>query len=565
MRKINRIAVIVILAATLSAIALFAAGCNEKLPEPPKSVTLNDITFPALREGQLDIEWLGGTYYATRSTLIYFHGEMPNGADDSATFALPAEEYPDDIISENYKRFTDRNLSNLRDLAYYWEKAGFNVGIFHYEQFADDLVSNVYAKIFNNDYLSYKNEGQTITREASKLSHSLTEVFAARYLAYMADKPLRGSEIRFVGNGAGAAFALSAAEYLHNYYAAGQIDGKFLPRRVTLCDPYFSNERADIAIDWKGWEGYPVADKQIATPLEYASKSIAALNAKGMIFEYIESDPDYSDSYGEPYSEADISLHSTILSNTASLDFRQSYSSRLSEYYLAQNRISLDWYLYSMNGSDRTLGFDSDSNIRKDITYPILDDYYQTSDRNSLVYGLSAWTPTTYIKAVVGHKFGQYSQPVDGESAPYVLTKFQSENYQKSDIETPFICGYVFLDENSNQKIDDGFGAFVPNVEITVNYKDGYPAITITTDESGFYKLELKDKAYNNNNISSLDITVKQPSHRYQFVPVVNEGFYDNYLRMEMANIGNLNDNVNLYSYTKTGPKILNCGLKYSK
>lgn len=544
------------------AITVIASACNNK-PTEQEPIQLADITFPTLRQGQLDIEWLGGSYSVTKPTLIYFHGEMPNGADSNVAFELPEEEYPDTIISDNYKKVKDRNLTNLRDLSYYWSKAGFNVGIFHYEQFADDIESNVYAKLFDNSFLSYKSGGTLVTREQSTLSHSLTEVFVARFLDYMSTKPVWGNEIRFVGNGVGASFALSATEYLHSFYNQDKISGNFVPRRVTLCDPYLANQTAKTQIDWKVEDNYSVSAKEITSALQYSADSVSTLNMAGVIFEYIESNEDVQ----EGYSDSEKDEYLTILQNTANLEYRQTYSMLFSENYLWQKRVSLDWYLYSVNGSDVGRGFDTDGNIRKDATYPFLDNYFETSDRGSLIYGLSAWTPTTFTKAIVGHSYSQFfnaapSNPnsPDNKLVPFVLEKFQAENYQKSDITVPFICGYIFLDANSNQKIDDGFGAFLSNVEITIEYRDVPFVKTVKTDQTGFFKVELDSKAYSN--VNYVDIKVKRPSHKYQFMTAVNDSYYNDYMRMDMANMSEQADSMYLSSYTKSGAKIVNCGLK---
>ncbi len=575
MQRTAKSFLIVTVIVLLFAVATLTTACNDKTITTQELVKLADITFPTLRQGQLDIEWLGDAYFASKPTLIYFHGEMPNGADSNVAFELPEDEYPDEIIADVYiraennpqqkvKGFEDRDLSNLRDLAYYWDKAGFNVGIFHYEQFADDLVANVYAKLFNNQQLSYKQDGKTVTREQSTLSHNLTEVFVARFLDYMATKPLKGNEIRFVGNGVGASFALSSAEYLHHFYTQGKVKGNFVPRRITLCDPYFSNEATELSIDWKKEDNFSVSAKTVGSALSYSANSIAALNREGMIFEYIES----NEHIQQDFNDNETGQYKTILDNTASLEFRQTYSTVFSEKYLWQNRVSLDWYLYTINGSDGGYGFNSDSNIRKDVTYPLLDNYALLKDRNSQVYGISAWTPTTFTRAIVGHKYTQFYDPgpsnqgtADDRIAPYVLEKFQSENNQKSDIKLPYVCGYVFLDSNSNQKIDDGFGAFIANAEVTVEYQDAFFSKTVKTDVTGFYKIELDERAYNS--ISYITISIKRPSYKYQYTPAVNDAFYNNYLRMDMANVGSQADSVSLSSsYTKSGAKILNCALK---
>ncbi len=548
------------------AIASFASSCNDKPTPEQEPIKLLDISIPTLREGQLDIEWLGGSYSVAKPTLIYFHGEKPYGADSNVVFELPKAEYPDAIISDNYKKFTDRDLTNLRDLSYYWSKAGFNVGIFHYEQFADDIEANVYAKLFDNSYLSYKSGDALTTREQSTLSHSLTEVFIARYLDYMATKPLRGNEVRFVGNGVGASFALSATEYLHHFYTQGKISGNFVPRRVALCDPCLSSQGAEAQIDWKTEANYSVSSKEIASALQYSADSIKVLNKAGVIFEYIESNEDVQ----EHYSDSEKNDYQTILQNTANLEFRQTYSIFFSENYLWQKRVSLDWYLYSINGSDAGLGGETYKNYRKDLdypTYPFLDNFFRASDRSSQVYGLSAWTPTTFTKAIVGHKYSQFYNAApnnpnspDNKLVPFVLEMFQAENYQKSDITLPYICGYVFIDTNSNQKIDDGFGAFLPNVEITVEYRDVYFIKTVKTDQSGFYKVELDDKAYNS--VNYISIKIKRPSHKYQFMQAVNDEYYNDFMLMDMVNMAQQADSMYLYSYTKAGAKIINCGLK---
>ena len=518
-------------------------------------IKYDNLTIPSdLLEGQLQIEWLGGSYSVIKPTLIYFHGEMPNMSNKRVSFTLDEEEYTDDTYSNNRTRFNDRDLSNIRELYYYWDKAGFNVGIFHYEQFADDTSKNILSKIYDNSNLSYKNGEETITSSNSDLSHSLVEVFVATYLNEFTDRPLRGEEIRFIGNGVGANFALAVVEYMEYFFAKGEISGIYMPRRVTLTDPYLSEDNIDLNIEWKNdsINDFTINDTSIDNALEYTAKSVKALNRKGVIFEYIESDEKYEDFENEDY---DI-----LVENTAMLMFRETYSQNFSADYLALNRISLDWYLYSINGSDRTLGFDTDPNIRKDFTYPILDNYERDKARQSLVYGLSAWTPTTYTKAVVGHIFIQVKPPVDGESETFYLERFQTENNQKSDITSPFIAGYAFLDTNKDGKINNGFGIYLANVEITFKYRDDHREYKVYTDETGFYKFNIKESAYDTSNENYIDINVLRPSFRYKFTNVIKDSFYNDYMKMNMATLESTNDSVFLSSNTKRGPKIMNVG-----
>ena len=130
-----------------------------------------------------------------------------------------------------------RNLDIDRVLYQYWLKQNYNIGIFHYENFADDDLEKLSKKLFNSVDMRYKTEDGY---ENVKIpNYSLTEILAAVFINEIPEEAF-GMEIRLVGNGVGANLALALSDYLYTFYEKGKIKPAILPSRLSLIDPYLS-------------------------------------------------------------------------------------------------------------------------------------------------------------------------------------------------------------------------------------------------------------------------------------------------------------------------------------
>ena len=174
------------------------------------------------------------------------------------------------------------------DLSKYWlDVAKYNVAIFHWERFADETSDNVLAKLFSVPKMKYKTDGDGYETNAVP-KNCLTEVFAALYVKEFADKST-DKEIRWVGNGVGADLAAAAADYMLSFVKKGSLDKKYLPDRLTLCDPYLTAADLHLANDKTKWgvdstEGAMGLVKTFVSDLDaYAAIEVVVPDSNGTV------------------------------------------------------------------------------------------------------------------------------------------------------------------------------------------------------------------------------------------------------------------------------------------
>lgn len=515
-------------------------------------------------DGSCYIEWLNRDYNVSKPTMIYIHGEMEGAYDEKVSLLLDEDNYVLYTTTSAPSNVASGILTEAaggRNLAYYWLRQDYNVGIFHYEIFADDELSNLVKKIFSPVNMRYKLE--TGYENTNIPSHSLTEILAAKLIAAIPDAAT-GSEIRLVGNGAGAILALSTTDYLYTYYGKGENIQNKLPRRLAFVDPYLSTSALP---DGFLWRNLSVADGALS-----ASKDMLEhCTSNGLVVEMIEnvevgaqssggtSIETLTSPYTFEYNDTQLLLKDKLIESAAYLKLRQKYSSMFTELYKAQNRAGVDWYLYSIHGSDDTqIGYptsapdysSSYTNWGPFSTRPMLNDRQRTQTSSSSSrgknYALSAWTPTTWTRAQKGIRFEmkKYStnkKDDDGASmsdihglamyvyTDYTLEKFRSENYQKAmNLDATLVCGYVFNDTNEDRLFNDSAVSGIGNAQLNVLLTKTEDSATVTvkqfttyTERDGFFVLRL-DKDDKGEEISystthTLKITVVPKNSKYHF------------------------------------------------
>lgn len=545
MAKKNTKRIAFILAAAIcvfaAALALQACTDNETEPAPGDYLveTALDIPRPTgLPDYALTIEWMG-TYLRNRPTAIVFHGATTDYSE-KADLTLSESLYTDDVTSSYSKTVFD-DLG--RDLAAYWNRKGFNIGIFHYENFADDSFQNVASKVYSGARMSYRDVNGT-SQALSGLSFNLTEAFVAEWLKTDSAELDGGSydmmEIRFIGVGSGAILALSAADYLNELYEEGKIGSMYLANRIDMLNPYLSHTGVNTVVDYR-------EQTTIGSQLSYASGLVTKLAAKGVVFDLVESRADYYEYDNTNYSDiqlttsdgnvtvtfldsGDSGLYLDIKENSAYLNLRETFSTETvyatafgGNTTIAAENAVLDWYLYTVNGSDYT------SVGRQGNSYPMLDGYNRTgvtSGTSVVKYGVSAWTPTVYLRAVRGVEYTQvrYASSTD---SPYTLSDFQAENFQISGSAMDGvnkIAGYIYLtpDEN-NPYAELRRDRALSGITVTAVFtKTGERDFTVTavTDETGYYEIDIGTEyvGYTGR------VTVNVPANRYQLSAMTTTG-----------------------------------------
>ncbi len=159
-----------------------------------------------------------------RPTVIFVHGWRP----------VPSALYPPNFT---YSDGGGVNTANA------WINDGWNVGIFFWNQFADEAnVQDAEAKIWANDgpqRMRWRN-GYGFYQEAPSGTPSAGELFYQAYLAALTEHPYTGGDIRLAGHSLGSQMVVRLAGLVGDGVEAGQVPAHLLPDRVALLDPYWS-------------------------------------------------------------------------------------------------------------------------------------------------------------------------------------------------------------------------------------------------------------------------------------------------------------------------------------
>ena len=513
MKKTCKIVFIVLmLLTTLSAVY----ACTKKDREK-KYYTVSDIPeLSAVQaDGTLYFEWLR-PYNEYKQTVFVFHGE--EDAENVFNVNLSRNVYSKDVLTAtagfNGRMSTDAS-GNYYLLDQYWlDLAESNVAVFHWERFSDESDTNsVIAKIFSTYKSRYKVNG---TYKENAFSVSLADVVFALYLQEAEKVSLSKKEIRFVGAGTGALLADAVASIA---VRSGLKD--VYPYRVALCDAPLSTGMLTFDVDWLG------AKKEDGTAgLILKMNDLTVLS--GVTTEIYESKEVYSsgESYAYTYAEGtrDAEVVAAAKRSAAYLLIAESYSSSASfDVYKKRKRIAFDWYFYSVIGSDDL----SVGSVNSTDNTNLSVNNWGTNDRRPILnersisnadptnkgrnYGLSAWTPTVYVRALRGISFAQRTNAVQSGhdingkekyryKSEYVLEKFSSENYQVSDMSYSLLCGWIYYDQDSDNKINDGAAqGYSGTLLFTLSYEttDGTEVIfsnmEITAGDDGFFSIRYQD------------------------------------------------------------------------
>ena len=534
--NIRKILAILLVLTLITGLVAVTVACNDDdvTPEQPQDYKFNyeGITQPAgINDYELKIEWIDAegketTFKNQKPVVILFAGITENTRKESYT--LPEDVYVRDILSSSIKDTLNRNTAS------YWIKAGYNVGVFHYESFADDTLDNVSKKIYSKAFNTYK----TLANEVGTANFNLTEAFVSAWKSVVDVADLSGNninmfEVRFIGNSVGANLALSASDYLYEMYVAGKIAGNAVPNRVSIINPYFSNMGDATTVDYR-------TEKTIGSALSYNNQLIEKLAKKGMIFDMYESDEDFYDSYGDRYTgvvvsgnegetvvnftdTGDSALYLNIKKYVAYVNFTETFSQEFPESYKRYDRVVLDWYLYSMGGSDN-----GSVSVRDDGYRAHLDNYSHSSvSYTSLKYAVTAWTPTVYLRAVRGVEYKMVT--ISGSTVkPYYMSIFQSETNQKSNmniLSDYFLCGYVYNAIDDTDFVNLRYDARLSGVKVNLSVAPTDPSnsnaldsskikeYSVYTEEDGFYRFNMPENTYG----YKVDVAVVTPSKNYSY------------------------------------------------
>jgi len=166
---------------------------------------------------------------ATRPTVIFVHGWQPG---------ISATEPPNFTY-----RYMEGYVPKQVNTANAWINAGWNVGIFYWNQFSDEAdVTDAEAKIWTPDgpkRMRWK-RGDGSYQEAPAGTPSAGELFYQAYAAALTEQPYTGGIIRVAGHSLGGQMAVRLTKLVNDAIANGDIPASLRPTRVALLDPYWS-------------------------------------------------------------------------------------------------------------------------------------------------------------------------------------------------------------------------------------------------------------------------------------------------------------------------------------
>jgi uncharacterized protein YjdB len=220
--------------------------------------------FGAGNTSQKYVPGVANPYYnPAKPTVIYAHG-WQNGST-ARMFRESFNYYKNDATYG-----VDINMADA------WINQGWNIGIFYWNQFADEgEVKDAEAKIWTasgpQGMRWRKCDGSYST--AGTTGQSVAELFYNEYVAALASNT--SGNIRVAGHSLGSQLATRLTQLVSDNITAGRIAAKLLPKRVALLDPFFSKDgKSYLGGAWVG---------------EKVRAFVGGLSAKGVAFEHYKS------------------------------------------------------------------------------------------------------------------------------------------------------------------------------------------------------------------------------------------------------------------------------------
>lgn len=158
-----------------------------------------------------------------------------------------------------------------------WIKAGWNVGVFYWNQFSDEFnVEDAEAKIWTatSEKGMRWRKGDGTYDTSNSIKKNAAELLYEEYIKALSG--YKGNDIRIAGHSLGSQMAIRLTKLISDNVDSGKIAPELLPSRVALLDPYFSNlGKYYLNNSWTG---------------EVARNNVASLiNDKNIPFEFYKS------------------------------------------------------------------------------------------------------------------------------------------------------------------------------------------------------------------------------------------------------------------------------------
>lgn len=194
-------------------------------------------------------------YNNNQPTLIYIHGWQRD--------KTPL------LYRETFDRRSETGIT--QDLIAPWKQAGWNTGIFYWNQFGDEPdVRDAEAKIWSlygpKKMRWRKADGSYVD---SNIDQTAAQLFVSSYKSALSG--YTGNNIRLAGHSLGSQMVLVGAKLISDAVDRGEIPANLLPKRIMLLDPAFIGDTRP----------YLGNETTVALGHDY----VEALKLKGVIFE----------------------------------------------------------------------------------------------------------------------------------------------------------------------------------------------------------------------------------------------------------------------------------------
>lgn len=184
-----------------------------------------------------DVPVLSSHFNPARPTLIMTHGLQP------------------DFVEKGFRMWAE---SETMQFALPWIMSGFNVGIFQWTQFADELLvhfERAEAKIWTPKYyakmaFTYKTADGAVAVADAPSDASVAQLFVRHYLAHARLMP-PGTEVRLIGHSLGSQLVMLTTFLLHSEHAGENV---VLPERVAMLDPVYSPHQKAFLMDGNSYK-----------------------------------------------------------------------------------------------------------------------------------------------------------------------------------------------------------------------------------------------------------------------------------------------------------------------
>ena len=201
-------------------------------------------------------------YNASQPTLIFFHGWQPLSS------------------IQNYNRedfyFDDGNVNTVQ----FWKDKGWNIAIFYWNQFADELeVKNAEAKIWDAENgpkkMRYLLSNGTYS-ELQSPTQNLADLAANQINITVGDNT--SNNVRFAGHSLGAQLDTNTAYIISDRINSGAYPATLEVDRLELLDPFWSaDDKSYLENDWTGERSREYIDTMISrnnTAITWYSSSL---------------------------------------------------------------------------------------------------------------------------------------------------------------------------------------------------------------------------------------------------------------------------------------------------